>query len=698
MGFSAASYTQDEGKSVLVTVKRTGGTASGATVDYATAPGTATFPADYGVPTGTGRLTFNSGELSKTFSVPLVAEAPVDVEGPEAFQVVLSNPTGGATVGPLGSATININDLSPRVTFSAATATVSEALTTLAINVMRSGPTTTAVTVPYFTTDGSATAVAVLGNPADYTAASGNLVIPVGATSKAITLVLKVDTVAEGPENLTVHLGTPIGGELGAISIVTVNITDNDFGGAVAFSAASFSVQEPLTGALPVKATVTVKRTGGTASGVIVPWSTSDGTATAALDDYTPVTSGSLTFDAGVTSKTFTVDVLPDAVVEGNEAFTVTLGVPTGGATPGTPNTASIKILDSEPVVQFSPLTVTIGEAGPKATFTVKRTGVLTGAPLTVSIVDLTGPAGATFGSDYNNVPGSLVIPTGAATKTFTVDILQDAFQELPETVILGLSSCTPGCTVDPPSANATLTITDDEPLVSFDRIIPYTVVEGTAKATFTLKRTGSTVSALTVNIADLLNGTATAGVDYTNVPAQVVIPAKATSKTFTIDILNDLDAESTETVQLAITAVSAPGFIGTVPNATLNLADNEPSIAFALGFANVNEPLNTTVLPTKHTVVVKRTGTLTQVSTVRYEILDGTATVISDYLPFNPGSTAGILTFASGVASVNLVIDILADAADEGASENFTITLYDPTASKLGATVTATRTIVDND
>ena len=543
MGFSLASYTANEGTSVTVTVSRTGGTASAVTVNYATAPGTATFPADYGVPTGTGTLTFNANELSKTFSVPLLAENPILVEGPEAFQVVLSNPTGGATVGPLGTATININDASPRVAFAAATTTVSEALTTLAINVMRTGPTTTAVTVPYFTVDGSATAVAVGGNPADYTAASGNLVIPAGAASKAISLVLKVDTVAEGPENLTVHLGTPIGGELGAISIVTVNITDNDFGGALVFSAPSFNVQEPLSGVLPVKATVTVKRTGGTASGVVVPWSTSNGSAVEP-GDYTPVTSGSLTFDAGVAQKTFTVDVLPDAEVEGNETINLTLGLPTGGATLGTQNTASIKILDSEPVVQFSPVTVTISENGPKATFTVKRTGLLTGA-LTVGIADL-ATGNAIAGSDYNNVPVSVAMASGAAVKTFTVDILQDGFLELPETVVLGLSSCTPGCTVDGPTANAVLTITDDEPLVSFDRITPYTGVEGTPKATFTLKRTGSTASALTVNITDLLTGTATPGVDYANVPATVVIPAAATSKTFTIDVVNDLLAEST--------------------------------------------------------------------------------------------------------------------------------------------------------
>jgi hypothetical protein len=346
-------------------------------------------------------------------------------------------------------------------------------------------------------------------------------------------------------------------------------------------------------------------------------------------------------------------------------------------------------------VVQFSPVTVTISENGPKATFTVKRTGLLTGA-LTVGIADL-ATGNAIAGSDYNNVPVSVAMASGAAVKTFTVDILQDAALELPETVVLGLSSCTPGCTVDGPTANAVLTITDDEPLVSFDRITAYTGVEGTPKATFTLKRTGSTASALTVTITDLLTGTATPGLDYANVPATVVIPAAATSKTFTIDVVNDLLAESMETVNLAITGVSAPGFPGTVLNAVLNLNDNEPSIAFVLANASVSEPVAPTGAPTKHTVAVKRSGVLTQVSTVDYVIVNGTAVAGVDFNPFTPAAASGTLTFASGVATVNIVIDILADAVDEP-NKTFTITLANPTAAKLGPAVIATRTINDND
>ena len=80
--------------------------------------------------------------------------------------------------------------------------------------------------------------------------------------------------------------------------------------------------------------TVTVQRSGGAASGVTVQFATGNGTATAG-QDYT-ATTGTLTFGAGETTKTFTVPILADQIDEPNETFTVTLSNVTGGAALGT--------------------------------------------------------------------------------------------------------------------------------------------------------------------------------------------------------------------------------------------------------------------------------------------------------------------------------------------------------------------------
>ncbi len=66
-----------------------------------------------------------------------------------------------------------------------------------------------------------------------------------------------------------------------------------------------------------------------------------------ALADRTPV-SGTLTFNPGETSQTFTVPITDDAVDESNETVTSDLSNP-GHATLGTPASATLTITDNDP-------------------------------------------------------------------------------------------------------------------------------------------------------------------------------------------------------------------------------------------------------------------------------------------------------------------------------------------------------------
>ena len=75
-------------------------------------------------------------------------------------------------------------------------------------------------------------------------------------------------------------------------------------------------------------AVVTLHLSAASATPVTLHYATADATALAG-QDYT-ATSGDLTFAPGETSKAIAVPVLADALVEGTESFTLSLGAPSG--------------------------------------------------------------------------------------------------------------------------------------------------------------------------------------------------------------------------------------------------------------------------------------------------------------------------------------------------------------------------------
>jgi hypothetical protein len=93
-------------------------------------------------------------------------------------------------------------------------------------------------------------------------------------------------------------------------------------------------------------ATITVSRSGGSASGVSVDFATSNGTATAGSDYQ--ASAGTLTFAAGQTSLTFSVTILTDASDEPDETVILTLSAPGGGGALGTPTTATLYLVDDD--------------------------------------------------------------------------------------------------------------------------------------------------------------------------------------------------------------------------------------------------------------------------------------------------------------------------------------------------------------
>jgi hypothetical protein len=450
--FSAAAYTVNENQgTATITVTRTGGSSGSVTVNYATSNGTAIAGSDYTATSGT--LTFAPGETSKTFTVPIIDDTLVEPD--ETVLLTLTSPTGGATLGGQTTAmlTIHSDDVAQlgALQFSAASYTVNENQGTATITVTRTGGSSGSVTVNFATSDGTANA------GSDYTATSGTLTFADGETSKTFTVPIIDDTLVEPDETVNLTLTSPTGGAtLGNQTSATLTIHSDDVAPAVLqFSAASYTVNENQG-----TATITVTRTGDTSAAASVNFATSNGTATAGAD-YT-ATSGTLTFAAGDTSKTFTVPIIDDTLIEPDETINLTLTSP-AGATLGTQSTATLTIHSDDVaqpgVLQFSAASFSANENQGVVTITVTRTG---GSNVPVSVNFATSNGTATAGSDYTATSGTLNFAVGETSKTFAVTILDDTLVEGPETVTLTLTNATGGATLGTP-ATATLTIVDND-------------------------------------------------------------------------------------------------------------------------------------------------------------------------------------------------------------------------------------------
>lgn len=141
-----------------------------------------------------------------------------------------------------------------------------------------------------------------------------------------------------------VHSGGP---SAGATTTYTIDKADNRTnkttsglgggGGGVNFTISSNGAVTEGTNSI-----FTVTKNGTASVSMSVNYATANGTAVQP-GDYTS-TSGTLTFTTAQTSKTVSVPTINDAAVESDETFTMSLSAPTGGATVGSPGSATATI------------------------------------------------------------------------------------------------------------------------------------------------------------------------------------------------------------------------------------------------------------------------------------------------------------------------------------------------------------------
>jgi hypothetical protein len=343
--FESTNILTSEGTfNQVVKVIRTGDISGSVSVDFATTDGTAVAGSDYTATSGT--LNFGPGELSKNITIPITDDNLFE-NGNETFSVILSNPTGGAVVTTSSiTLTLQDNDSKPSVSMSASSFRVTEGdsgTKNVAFNVRLSNPSVQVVTVDFTTLNGTATA----GN--DYVAASGTVTIPAGTTTAPINITINGDTTLEPDETFFIGLSNATNVSFINLSNATVTIANDD--ATLELNHSSYSVNESAGLAI-----VTILRLGDISRAATIQIATTD---TAGLQSCTVVNGkasercdygtavGTVRFAVGEGLKTFTMPIVDDALVEGDETFTVNLSAP-AGATLGTTTTATITIVDND--------------------------------------------------------------------------------------------------------------------------------------------------------------------------------------------------------------------------------------------------------------------------------------------------------------------------------------------------------------
>ncbi|BCM94044.1 hypothetical protein IAD21_05940 [Abditibacteriota bacterium] len=709
LSFSATSYTVSENAGVvsnLVRVDRSGDTTLSTTVQYATANGTATQPGDYITTSGT--LTFGPNEVSKFIPIQIVNDNVSELS--ETFTINLSVPNSGngtTTTISTGTANININDDDSAIQFTQTLFSVTEGTGSAQLTLTRTGDSSSATSVNYAFTDGTA----IAGQ--DYTGQNGTINFAANQTSRTIFVPITNDTLDEGDETFTVTLSVPAGNgntTLGPNTTATVTIVDND-DTLVGIASDNYTVNE--NGGT---ATITVTRSGDKSRAITVDYTTSNGTATQP-NDYT-FTSGTLTFNANQTTQTIQVPIIDDTIAENTENFRVRIFNP-AFVTPPTDNifitlspnaTTTVTILDDDPSVNFDATTYSVNEDVGTVTIGVTRKGN-TGAVATVDYATANGIAIA--GQDYTATSGTLTFGIGETTKAIQVPIINDPSDEDDETFTVTLSN--PSATTSlGVQFKTTVTITDDDGVPTIT-IADVSQAEGDSGQTF-LKFTvtlsapsgrtitldyatsdGSATDGLTVNG----NTSTTEDKDYDSTSGTLTLTPDpltgitkdlgdgANKRIIQVPISGDTKYENDEAFIMTISnatnsTISIRKAVGTilnddpVPASTFNFSPVQPSFAENIG---------------NGTLTITRTGDTTTAASVTLTTANGTAISGADYT-----AVSTVLSFGVGVTSKTVSVAIFNDSVNE-ADETFSAILSNPQGyASLGANATATVTIVNDD
>ncbi|KNC46076.1 Na-Ca exchanger/integrin-beta4 [Thecamonas trahens ATCC 50062] len=342
--FASALYRFDESVGTFaLEVTRINGTDGLVTVDFSSLAGSATAGVDYSL--ASGSLVWASGESGSKLVTGSIVDDSIYEVFDESFTAVLSNPTGGATLGSPATAAVLItgpNDfVAGMLQFSATSYSVIEESGEALLTVQRTGGSDGLVTVSYSITPGTATP------DVDYRAANGTLVLPDTVTQVTLRIPIYDDAVYERIESFAVSLAPPTGGASlsPSLSTATVFVFDDvdRTPGELVVPCAVLAVDEDA-GSLEVK----VERRNGADGFVSVEAIVLNGTALIG-SDIAANGGGTARYalnwtDLDDSAASFHINIIDDTLYEVPEVFYIQLANPTGGPTVDTSSRIAVYI------------------------------------------------------------------------------------------------------------------------------------------------------------------------------------------------------------------------------------------------------------------------------------------------------------------------------------------------------------------
>ena len=343
--------------------------------------------------------------------------------------------------------------------------------------------------------------------------------------------------------------------------------------------------------------------------------------------------------------------------------------------------------------ISFTTDAITVDESAGSMSVTVN---ISESADVVVSLDMNEALSTATNAVDFGYIDPTIVTFTagGPTSQTFTVDIYEDLFDEPDESIVFMLIFPVGGITVDPDVLTVTINDNDGPPGIAFSSASA-SIDESATTLTGTVDIDVATDCSVDVSLNAGLS-TATDGTDF-NFTSPITLNFTAggdESLDFNVDILDDAEIESDETIVLNLESVTGTCFIDAPDQFTITITDTdvlpaESVVSIMEQHVNYNEDAGT----------VAGTVLLDETNDCSVDVIleaTGSATEGEDFTFTSPQT----ITFTNGGAtSMDFDIPIIDDLAVEG-TEIINFSLQNATGNCTidAAASTMMLHIIDND